>query len=127
MEMAYKAVNQCEDNSTDEDCEVNNLRLKKLQEDLSSAKNLKSFFLNADPYAERSRKFKRELQNCLSPYREIYNYLVENLPNDKIERIAQNKQILIGHSDITALHIYRQVKYDWQTLHGTILEFPTWK
>ncbi|XP_017764646.1 PREDICTED: MAM domain-containing glycosylphosphatidylinositol anchor protein 1-like [Eufriesea mexicana] len=42
----------------------------------SLAENLESFFLNADPSAERNRKFKRELQNCLAPYREIYNYLV---------------------------------------------------
>lgn len=47
---------------------------------------------------------------------------LEKLPNDKKERIAQNKKILIGYSDITALHIYLQVKYDWQTLHGTMLE-----
>ena len=51
--------------STDEVCEeVNNLTLKKLQEGVSLADNFESFFLNA----ERSRKFKRELQNCLSPY-----------------------------------------------------------
>lgn len=47
---------------------------------------------------------------------------LERLSNDKKERIAQNKKILIGYSDITALHIYLQVKYDWQTLHGTMLE-----
>ncbi|QKX03354.1 LD-carboxypeptidase [Wolbachia endosymbiont of Litomosoides sigmodontis] len=49
---------------------------------------------------------------------------LERLSNDKKARIAQNKnkKILIGYSDITALHIYLQVKYDWQTLHGTTLE-----
>ncbi|WP_341824110.1 LD-carboxypeptidase [Wolbachia endosymbiont (group A) of Udea olivalis] len=47
---------------------------------------------------------------------------LEKLPNDKKERIAQNKKILIGYSDITALHIHLQAKYDWQTLHGTMLE-----
>ncbi|NUY39152.1 LD-carboxypeptidase [Wolbachia endosymbiont of Litomosoides brasiliensis] len=49
---------------------------------------------------------------------------LERLPNDKKARIAQNKnkKTLIGYSDITALHIYLQVKYDWQTLHGTTLE-----
>ncbi|MGL9732628.1 MAG: LD-carboxypeptidase [Wolbachia sp.] len=47
---------------------------------------------------------------------------LERLPNDKKERIAQNKKILIGYSDITALHIYLQAKYGWQTLHGTMLE-----
>ncbi|WP_237342980.1 LD-carboxypeptidase [Wolbachia endosymbiont of Folsomia candida] len=47
---------------------------------------------------------------------------LERLSNDKKEKIAKNKKILIGYSDITALHIYLQVKYDWQTLHGTMLE-----
>lgn len=47
---------------------------------------------------------------------------LERLPNDEKERIAQNKKILIGYSDITALHIYLQAKYDWQILHGTMLE-----
>ncbi|MDM8335353.1 LD-carboxypeptidase [Wolbachia pipientis] len=49
---------------------------------------------------------------------------LERLPSDKKERIAHNKskKTLIGYSDITALHIYLQVKYDWQTLHGTTLE-----
>ncbi|MDG7055271.1 MAG: LD-carboxypeptidase [Wolbachia endosymbiont of Menacanthus eurysternus] len=45
---------------------------------------------------------------------------LEKLSNDKKERIAQ--KVLIGYSDITALHIYLQAKYDWQTLHGTMLE-----
>ncbi|KAI4478474.1 hypothetical protein M0804_011797 [Polistes exclamans] len=78
MEMASEAVNQInsEDTSTDEDSAVNNLILKKLKEGLSIAENLESFFLNADPSTERSQKFKRELQNCLISYREIYNDLV---------------------------------------------------
>nr|XP_033328818.1 tigger transposable element-derived protein 1-like [Megalopta genalis] len=78
IEMAPEAVNQIdsEDTSTDEDCAVNNLTLKKLQEGLSLAENLETFFLDADSSTEKSRKFKRELQNCLAPYREIYNDLV---------------------------------------------------
>nr|XP_031850389.1 tigger transposable element-derived protein 1-like [Nomia melanderi] len=85
-EMASEVVNQIdsENNNTDEDYEVNNLTLKKLQEGLSLAKNLESFFLNADPHAERSQKFKRELQNCLSPYHEIYNDLVRTSKQTKI-------------------------------------------
>ena len=49
---------------------------------------------------------------------------LEKLPNDIKEKIAQNrnKKTLIGYSDITALHIYLQSKYDWQTIHGTMLE-----
>ncbi|XP_017796951.1 PREDICTED: tigger transposable element-derived protein 1-like [Habropoda laboriosa] len=51
MEMASEVGNQIdsEDNSTAEDCEVNNLTLKKLKEGLSLAENLESVFLNADP------------------------------------------------------------------------------
>lgn len=37
-----------------------------------------------DPSAERSRKFKRELQNCLTPYHEIYS-----------DRVKTSKQIKI--------------------------------
>lgn len=47
---------------------------------------------------------------------------LEKLSNDKKEKIIKNKKALIGYSDVTALHIYLQVKYDWQTLHGTMLE-----
>ncbi|MDG7056269.1 MAG: LD-carboxypeptidase [Wolbachia endosymbiont of Meromenopon meropis] len=47
---------------------------------------------------------------------------LERLPNDKKEKIAQNKKIVIGYSDITALHIYLQIKYNWQTIHGPMLE-----
>ena len=68
-------VNQIdsEDNSIVEDCEVNNLILKKLQEGLSLAENLESFFLIADSSAERSPKFKESCKIVYLQYREIYN------------------------------------------------------
>lgn len=47
---------------------------------------------------------------------------LEGLPDDIKAKIALNKKIFIGYSDITALHIYLQVKYNWQTLHGVMLE-----
>ncbi len=47
---------------------------------------------------------------------------LEKLSSDEKEKIAQGEKILIGYSDITALHIYLQTKYNWQTLHGTMLE-----
>lgn len=86
MEMASLDANQIdfEDASSDEDCAVKNLTLKKLQEGLCLAENLESFFLNEDPSTERSRKFKRELQNCLAPYREIYNDLVRTSKQSSI-------------------------------------------
>lgn len=32
-----------------------------------------------------------------------------------------NKKILIGYSDITALHLFLSQKFGWQTIHGTVL------
>ncbi|XP_015186585.1 PREDICTED: uncharacterized protein LOC107071792 [Polistes dominula] len=100
MKMASEDVNQIdpEDSSTDEDCSVNNLTLTKLQEGLNLAKNLESFFLNADTSSERSRNFKRELQNCLAPYLEIYNDLLRNSKQSKITdffKIENNAGTLI--------------------------------
>lgn len=48
---------------------------------------------------------------------------LEKLPKKQKEQIAKNrnKKIFIGYSDITALHIYLQKHYDWQTIHGTML------
>ncbi|XP_017891414.1 tigger transposable element-derived protein 1-like [Ceratina calcarata] len=94
MEMASEAVNQIdsEDTSTDEDCAVNNLTLKKLKEGLSLAENLESFFLNADPSTERSRKFKMELRNCLAPYREIYNDLVRTSNQSTITNFFKREE-----------------------------------
>lgn len=56
METETEAVNQIdsEDNNTDEDCEVNNLTLKKLQEDLNLAENFESFFLNVNLSAKEA-------------------------------------------------------------------------
>lgn len=73
LEMASEAVNQTdpEDTTTDEDSAANDLTLKKLQEGLKlSWKSRVIFLKNADPSAERRRKFKRELQNCVSPNKE---------------------------------------------------------
>ncbi|OCA06899.1 LD-carboxypeptidase [Wolbachia endosymbiont of Trichogramma pretiosum] len=92
-------------------------------------------YSNDNPFYSNSDEFRaNDLVNALTDDSKIIwcirggkgasrliTYL-EKLPNDKKERIVQNKKILIGYSDITALHIYLQVKYDWQTLHGTMLE-----
>lgn len=55
--MATEVVNQIdsENNSIDEECKVNNLTLKKLQEGLcwNLLKILESFFMNADPSSKR--------------------------------------------------------------------------
>ncbi|KAG8236236.1 hypothetical protein J437_LFUL010989 [Ladona fulva] len=59
---------------------------------LSLAKNLESFFLNTDSSAERSQKFKKELQNCLAPYREIYNNLVRTIKQSKITDFLKREE-----------------------------------
>lgn len=84
VEMASEPQINEIDSSSDEYNEVNILTLKKLQEGLDLAKKLELLFLDADPCAERSRKFKRELQNCLSPYQEIYNNLERTRKQGKI-------------------------------------------
>jgi hypothetical protein len=84
VEMAsHDEVNQIESIS-DDDSGVNNFTIKNIQEVLSLAEKLGSLVLNVDPSAERSRKFKRELQNCLSPYHEIYNDLARARKQSKI-------------------------------------------
>ncbi|OEY86878.1 LD-carboxypeptidase [Wolbachia pipientis] len=47
---------------------------------------------------------------------------LEKLPDSQKKKIAQNKKIFIGYSDNTVLHLYLQMKFDWQTIHGTTLE-----
>ena len=78
MEIASEAVNQIDSevNSIDEDCEVDNLTVKKLQESPKLSWKSWIIFLECRLSAERGRKFKRKLQNCLSPYCEIYNDFV---------------------------------------------------
>ena len=84
VEMASEPQINEIDSSSDEYNEVNILTLKKLQEGLDLAKKLELLFLDADPCAERSRKFKRELQNCLSPYQEIYKKVFLGLFNSTL-------------------------------------------
>lgn len=71
---ALKSVNKIDslDTSIDGVCAVNNVTLK-LQEGVRLPKNLDKFFLNADSTTERNRKFKKELQSCLAPWRGTYN------------------------------------------------------
>lgn len=49
---------------------------------------------------------------------------LERLPEDRKRRIRDNRgrKVLVGYSDVTALHAYLNVMYDWQTIHGTMLE-----
>lgn len=47
----------------------------------------------------------------------LINYLEERLPSE-----PPTAKLFIGYSDITVLHIYLQKKYNWQTVHGAMLE-----
>lgn len=47
---------------------------------------------------------------------------LEALPEDRKRKIQEAKKVLVGYSDITALHVYLQTVYGWQTIHGTMLE-----
>lgn len=73
METEIEAVNQIdsEDNNTDEDCEVNNLTLKKLQKDLNLAENFESFFLNVNLSA-------KEAENSNTSCKIVYLHTVKS-------------------------------------------------
>ncbi|CAI6345274.1 unnamed protein product [Macrosiphum euphorbiae] len=47
---------------------------------------------------------------------------LEALPADRKQRIRDARKTLVGYSDATALHVYLQTVYGWQTVHGTMLE-----
>ncbi|CAL8114076.1 unnamed protein product [Orchesella dallaii] len=47
----------------------------------------------------------------------LFQYLDEALPVQ-----PPSPKLLIGYSEITALHIYLKRKYNWQTIHGPMLE-----
>ena len=66
-------VNQIdsEDNSIVEDCEINNLILKKLQEGLSLAENFESFFLNVNLSA-------KEAENSNTSCKIVYLHTVKS-------------------------------------------------
>ncbi|GFX14847.1 hypothetical protein TNCV_1485891 [Trichonephila clavipes] len=59
---------------------------KLIQESLQLCSKLENHFLINDPNSERASKLQRELQNCMSGYRELYK---------------KNKRILIVQSLIT--------------------------
>lgn len=47
---------------------------------------------------------------------------LEALPEYRKQQIREARKVFIGYSDITALHLYLQAVYGWQTIHGTMLE-----
>ena len=47
----------------------------------------------------------------------LLSYLDSQLPESGLEQ-----KLLIGFSDITVLHLYLEQKYNWETLHGPMLE-----
>lgn len=75
---------ESEDSTDEENSEAANFSLKKVQKVLNLAKDLELYILSEDPCSERSLKFKRELQNALSPYSEIYQALTRASKQTKI-------------------------------------------
>ncbi|GFV33817.1 tigger transposable element-derived protein 1 [Trichonephila clavipes] len=51
---------------------------KLIQEDLQLCSKLENHFLINDPNSERASKLQRELQNCMSGYRELYKKIKES-------------------------------------------------
>lgn len=47
---------------------------------------------------------------------------LEALPADRKRRIRDARKTLVGYSDATALHVYLQTVYGWQTVHGTMMQ-----
>lgn len=70
-------VNENKDNEW-----VTNLDLHDVKKGLNLAKELEIHFIQTDRSTVRSAKFKRELRNCLAPYREV---LVELEKKTQIE------------------------------------------
>lgn len=80
-------VNQIEsvDSSIGVNCEVNNFTG-------NTIKKLESIFLNAESATKRSQKFKKKLENCLSPYHEINKNLVRRSKQTKITAFLNKKK-----------------------------------
>ncbi|GLV46516.1 hypothetical protein CBL_20845 [Carabus blaptoides fortunei] len=87
--------------SSDEDCEIKELNLKKLQEGINLAKNFEIFFLNADPCAGRSLKFKRKLEECLFPERKAQMIPITDSESEDDINIKSKKRLhlVVSSSD----------------------------
>ncbi|GFU21367.1 tigger transposable element-derived protein 1 [Trichonephila clavipes] len=57
---------------------------KLIQEGLQLCSKLENHFLITDPNSERASKLQRELQNCMSGYRELYKKIKESLSQSLI-------------------------------------------
>ncbi|GFU83725.1 tigger transposable element-derived protein 1 [Trichonephila clavipes] len=62
----------------DEDEKSTPLTGKLIQEGLQLCSKLENHFLSNDPNSERASKLQRELQNCMSRYRELYKKIKES-------------------------------------------------
>ncbi|CAK9796364.1 hypothetical protein ANTQUA_LOCUS757 [Anthophora quadrimaculata] len=67
---------------------VPNLNLQAVKKELNLVKELELHFIETDRSTVRSAKFKRELRNCLAPYREV---LVELEKKATIENQCEDK------------------------------------
>ncbi|GFV14425.1 tigger transposable element-derived protein 1 [Trichonephila clavipes] len=82
----------------DEDEKSTPLTGKLIQEGLQLCSKLENHFLSNDPNSEQASKLKRELQNCMSGYRELYKKIKESSSQSLISdyivrkgRAAQNE------------------------------------
>ncbi|GFV42594.1 hypothetical protein TNCV_1315991 [Trichonephila clavipes] len=69
----------CPEDDIDEEEKSSSLTGKLIQEGLQLCSNLENHFLINDPNSERASKLQRELQNCMSGYRELYKKIKESI------------------------------------------------
>lgn len=86
MTMEVDQSDSEEDKSVNGSSEISNFTLTSIRNGLNLAEELTSYFLNIDPSIERSTKFKRELEQCLAPYRELY----KNLESESSQILSTN-------------------------------------
>ncbi|GFU94261.1 hypothetical protein TNCV_2491131 [Trichonephila clavipes] len=68
----------CLEGDNDEEEKSTPLTGKLIQEGLQHCSKLENHFLIKDPNSERASKLQRELQNCMSTYRELYKKIKES-------------------------------------------------
>ncbi|XP_044740648.1 tigger transposable element-derived protein 1-like [Chrysoperla carnea] len=101
-----KSNTNFDDSSCTEDSDyaepVKEFNVKKLTEGLNLAQQLKSYFMDNDPSAERSEKFIKQLDNCLAPYHELKQNLFTNFLTKKPTQLSsENKNNKINTEQIS--------------------------
>lgn len=84
---------------------VANLNLNDVQKGIDLAKQLEFYFIEKDPSVVRSGKFKRELQSCLAPYREVLAQL-----QSKNTLVSATNSARFEDEDIQSDEDFRHIK-----------------